>query len=480
MRWSSALDALPIALDAVVEGAWLAIAYLVLQVLGAHGSILLGPVQFAALAAVGLLLGQGALPRGNGGVVALVAVVAAVAGWLLAPEVRDALLAGDVNRALGFHAGGWLAGVAVVRGAIHGESYEDDEVASRLLAWGLPALAVPWLLAQVATPAARAAFAEPAFVATLTFVVTALLSLAVARLDALGAGSGVDWRRNRSWLLVLGLIVAGTVLVGLPLAVALGVPLAAAVRGALGPLWIVFAVAVALLAIPAGLLAAGLVALFRAILHPSQTPSQQAPAGAAIQAPQLAPGSGLVFTIAVVVAILGLLALVAWRLWPGRGPQHRIEDEERGIVIPQGSLHVGLPMPRWHRPSRVPAPSDAVTAYVATVDDLAGHPGLARAVDETPAGHARRLRLDGRGMVPLDLLAADYQLARYACRGLTRAEDRRGVARWWRVRAIAGAGSAGPGSAGAASPGAGSTGSGSAPAGRANAGPSAPGPGASR
>ncbi len=438
MRWSSALDALPVILDAVVEGAWLAIAYLVLQVLGAHGPILLGPIQFAALAAAGLLLGRGALPRRGGGVVALVAVVAAVAGW--------------------------LAGVAVVRGAIHGESYEDDEVVSRLLAWALPALAIPWLLAQVATPAARSAFVEPAFVATLTFAVTALLSLAIARLDALGAGSGVDWRRNRSWLLVLGLIVAGAVLVGLPLAAALGVPLDDAVKGALGPLWIAFAVAVSLLAIPAGLLAAGLVALFRAILHPSQAPSQQAPAGAAIQASQLAPGSGLVFTVAVLVAILGVLALIAWRLWPGRGPQRRVDDEERGIVIPQGSLHVGLPVPRWHRPSRVPAPSDAVTAYVATVDDLAGHLGLARAVDETPAAHARRLHLDGRGMLPLDLLAADYQLARYAGRGLTQAEDRRGLARWQRVRAIAGAGSAVAGSAGAG--GAGSTGSGSADAGR--------------
>ena len=448
MRWSSALDALPIALDAVVEGAWLAIAYLVLQVLGAHGPILLGPIQFAALAAVGLLLGRGALPWRGGGTVAVVAVAAALAGWLLAPNVRDALLANDLNRALGYHTGGWLAGVAVVRGAIHGESPEDDEVVSRLLAWGLPALGVPWLLAQVATPAARAAFAEPAFISTLTFAVTALLSLAIARLDGLGAGSGVDWRRNRSWLLVLGLIVAGTVLVGLPLAAALGVPLDAAVKGALGPLWIAFAVAVSLLAIPAGLLVAGLVALFRAILHPVQSPSQQVPTGAALQASPLAPGSGLVFTIGVVVVILGVLALVAWRLWPGRGPQRRVEDEERGIVIPQGPLHVGLPVPRWHRPARVPPPSDAVTAYVATVDDLAGHAGLARALDETPAAHARRLRLGGRGMLPLDLLAADYQLARYAGRGLTPAEDRRGLARWRKVRAMADAGQASGGPAG--------------------------------
>lgn len=143
MRWSSALDALPILLDAVVEASWIAIVYLVLQVLGAHGPILLGPIQFALLAAV---------------------------------------------------------------------------------------------------------------------------------------------------------------------------------IGALGPLWIVLVAAVAVLAIPAGLLAAGLVTFFRAFLHPAATSTQTGPVASAIQVPQSAPGSGLVFGVVVAALLLGALAILAWRLLPARGP----------------------------------------------------------------------------------------------------------------------------------------------------------------
>ncbi|MGC8634101.1 MAG: DUF4129 domain-containing protein [Candidatus Limnocylindrales bacterium] len=437
MRWSSALDALPVLLDAVVEAAWIAIAYLVLQVLGAHGPILLGPIQFALLAAAGLLLERDVLPWGGGAVAAL-AVAAALAGWMLSPAVRDALLANDLSGALGLHAGGWLAGVAVVRGAMHGRSSEDDEVVGRLLAWGLPALAIPWLLAQVVAPATRAAFAEPAFVATLTFVVTALLSLAIARLDSLARGTGVDWRRNRSWLLVLALVVVGAVLAGLPLAAVLGVPLQAAVVGALGPLWIVLVAVVALLAIPAGLLAASLAAFLRAFLHPAVTSTQTGPVGSAIQVPQGAPGSGLVFGVVIAALLLGALAILALRLWPGRGSGQLPVAEERDIVIPEAPIHVALPIPKWRRPGRAAAPVDAVGAYVAALDLLAAHPDLARGGDETPAAHVRRLRRTGRGMRPLDRLAADYQVARYVGRSLTRAENRRGVARWAWLRAALG------------------------------------------
>ena len=444
MRWSSALDALPLVLDAVVEGAWIAIVYLVLQVLGAHGPILLGPVQFAFLAGLGVLLGRGALPWSGGTTVALVTVGAALAGWLVSPAVRDALLAGRLDTAVGLHTGGWLAGVAVVRGAMHGESYEDDEVISRLLAWGLPALVVPWVLAQLATPAARGAFVEPAFVDTLAFAVTALLGLAVARLDVLAAGSGLDWRRNRSWLLVLALIVAGAVLVGVPLAALLGVPLDAAVRGALGPLWIALVVVISLIAIPAGFLVAGLVALFRAILHPLQTTSQPAPVVNPFAGTQQQPGSDLLFAVVAVVVVLAILAWLAWRLWPGRGPRRQPIEEERDIVIPQAAFRVTLPVPRWRRAARPPAPTDAVTAYVAAVGELEGRPGLARSADETPAAHARRLRATGRRLRPLEWLAADYQLARYAGRPLSAAENRRGVLRWRHVRQVATSAENGP------------------------------------
>ena len=439
MRWSSASELLPAALDAIVEGSWLAIAYLALQVLGAHGPILIGPLEFSLLAGAGLLLARGRTRWTGRSAVAVAAVVAALAGWTVAPDVRQALFAGQVDTALGFHTGGWLAGVAVVRGGMHAERSEDDLIVSRLLSWALPGLALPWLLAQVASPAARAVFSDPAFVATMTFVVTALLALAIARLDTLGAGAGVDWRHNPAWLLVLVTIVAGAVVVGLPLAAVLGVPLDAAIRGAAGPVWLVVIGAIAVLAIPAGLLAAGLVVLLRAILGPAHLSSQTSAAGGnPIHPPPTAPGAGPVFAIIVVALLLLGLALLAWRLLPSRD-RRGSADEERGIVLPQGGIRPSIGLPRWRPRPSTPPPHDAVTAYVATIGELRADPDRARAADETPAAHARRLRTAGRGLLGLDLLAADYALVRYAGRTLTRAEDRRGLARWKRTRTLAGA-----------------------------------------
>ncbi len=436
---ADALDLLPPTLDVVAEAAWLAIVYLVLQVLGAHGPVLLGPIQFAALAAIGLAVARGALPWSGRGVLAATAAIAGLAGWLLSPAARDAVLAGRIDVALSLHAGGWLAGLAVVRGAAHADPGDDDLVLARLLAWGLPALVVPWLLSQVVGPAARAAFVEPAFVATLTFVVSVLLAIAVARLDALGSRSGVNWRSNPAWLLVLALIVAATVLVGLPLALVLGVPLDAAIRGALGPLWLLVVAVVAVIAIPAGLLATGLVLVLRVLLGPSH--ALPAAAASAIHGFHPEPATGLpgpVYAIAILAVVVAALAFLAWQLLPTfTGRRDASLDEERQIVLPGAIVRPGLPLPRL-RPRRQPiAPRDAATAYVAAVEDLRAVPELARGTDETPTSHVRRLRAAGRGLVPLELLAADYALARYAGRALSVAEDRRGLARWRRLRAVA-------------------------------------------
>ena len=439
-RWvADALDLLPPALDVVAEASWLAIAYLVLQVLGAHGPILLGPIQFALLAAVGLALARGALPWTGGGPLAAAAVAAGIGGWLFSPAARDAVISGGIDRALAFHAGGWLAGVAVVRGAAHADVAEDDLVLGRLLAWGLPALAVPWLLAQVVGPATRAPFVEPAFVATLTFVVSVLLAIAVARLEVLGTRSGLNWRSNPAWLLVLALIVAGTVLVGLPLALVLGVPLDAAIRGALGPVWLLAFAAVTLIAIPAGLLAAALVVLLRALLGPSHP--LPAAATSAIHGFQPESSSGLpgpVYAIVVIAVVVGVLAALAWQLLPTfSGRRDPTLDEEREIVLPGAAVRPGVSIPRRRPRPPAPPPHDAATAYVAAIEDLGPVAELARGPDETPSAHARRLRAAGRSLVSLELLAADYVLARYAGRELSAAEDRRGLARWRRLRTFA-------------------------------------------
>ena len=58
----------------------------------------------------------------------------------------------------------------------------------------------------------------------------------------------------------------------------------------------------------------------------------------------------------------------------------------------------------------------------------------------TPAEHARRLRDDGVGALGLDLLAADYALARFGGVSLGDREDRRAVGRWRHLRSRLGKG----------------------------------------
>jgi hypothetical protein len=74
---------------------------------------------------------------------------------------------------------------------------------------------------------------------------------------------------------------------------------------------------------------------------------------------------------------------------------------------------------------------DAVTAYLAALDDLASRdPERARAEHETPRAHARRAAIGPE----LDGLQAAYALARYGGRPLTPAEDRRALGRLRRLR----------------------------------------------
>ena len=56
----------------------------------------------------------------------LVAVGGAI-GWLLAPEPRSLLIAGEPVAAIRTHLAGWIAAVAVVRGAGYADPSDDEE-----------------------------------------------------------------------------------------------------------------------------------------------------------------------------------------------------------------------------------------------------------------------------------------------------------------------------------------------------------------
>jgi hypothetical protein len=138
----------------------------------------------------------------------------------------------------------------------------------------------------------------------------------------------------------------------------------------------------------------------------------------------------------LVLAVIGGILILA-RLWMREALRVVPGDvlEERTI---DPSVPEDRPSPGWRRGLRRPTatgpPTDAAAAYVTLMRDLAARPMVARAAGESPAEHARRLRSAGIGKPGLDLLAADYELARYAGRPITAGETRRAIARWQRLR----------------------------------------------
>ena len=139
----------------------------------------------------------------------------------------------------------------------------------------------------------------------------------------------------------------------------------------------------------------------------------------------IAIGAGLL----LVLAAIGVVVLA--RLWMRRIP--RFEDDvpetrtiDRGIDRPGSGRFA-----RLGRRRRRPAPIDAATAYEALIDDVADRPAVRREPAETPAEHARRLRSAVSSDLSLDLLAADYALARFAGVTLSPRENLRAV-NWWR------------------------------------------------
>lgn len=440
MRWSWAAEALPVVLDAVVEASWLTVAYLTLEVLIGHRPAYLGPVELSLCVAAGILLAR-STRRGGQPAMAAAVVAAMAVTWFLAPAARDAFVATDLPGVLAAHPGAWIAGLAVVRGTSHADFRDDDLAVSTLLAWGLPALAFPWLLAQLSASPWRQEFVDPAFVSTLSFVATGLLAVAVARLDALGASSGVDWRGNRTWLVVLATVIVLLAVLGLPLAALLGVPLDAALRGALGPVWVLVGLAAGIVLLPLGLVIWTIVGIIRALLPAAQNrENQQLPWNTSFMPYGSAESAWIMTAIALVLvaALLAVLVFVAIRLLPERVASRGGDVEEREIVVPPGSLHVHVALPHVALRRRQGPPRDAAAAYAAALDELRADGALARAGDETPAAHVRRLRAAGRGLRPLELLAADYQLLRYAARRLSPAEHRRAIERWRELRGRAG------------------------------------------
>lgn len=434
---------LPVA-QAVAEGGWLAVVYAALQAITASPAWM-GPLELGALAGMGMAWGRRRRwrsPAAEAIGLPLLALVAGALGWILSPDVRLLLVNGDLLGALGAHAPGWLGAIAFWRGEVHRSREDDDAIQDQLLRWAVPGLAIPWLAGHlVAEGPAEAEFRAAAFVGTVFFVTAAFTAMGLARLEAVRATTGSDWRANRSWLaLVVGLAL-GITLFAIPAAAFLGVPARTLMAAMLGPLHTI-AFAILLLATPIIVAAAAAAELLGPLIPAGwNLGSIKLPSFAADQRTLTSNAPTVVFyAIVGVLVLLELLALagILWVRWQEKRRQREVLTdpfEERAIVVPGPDERVA-PARIPPRPVRRRSPADPVDAYLSALDLLARDGRWTRWASESPASHAARIGSGGESVPGLGRLASAYQLVRYGNRPLSSAERARTPGRLSALRAF--------------------------------------------
>jgi hypothetical protein len=411
---------------ALLEASWLTLAYLLIQWLSGGRNLHLGLVTFAAAAAAGLLLARAVRKWDRS------RFAAVVVGATIAAAAAGMLLFGPPNA----HAGGWLLGLAVWRGSLHAELGDEAEISESVLRAGIVGLIGFWIVATASQMVASVAFTAPAFVATIAFIGSGLLSVGLARLANLEIEQ-MDRGARRRWVTLLLTISGLVLLLAVPIAALLGVPLAESIEAVAGPLAPFLIQAILLLAIPLALLTDLLAGLISALFRPrSEIPLPTlAPVPTASAAPPTDVPAGVLdlswlgLIGVLAVAAVALMIVAALARPPGTPRRSRSVDEERHAEPIAFDIKLSLPRMRMPR-LRTPRPRSAVDAYRYALAALADSPD-ARLPTETPREHAHRV---GPGhAADMRRLAADYQLVSFAGADLTAAEERRAVIRWRRV-----------------------------------------------
>ncbi len=423
---------------ASLEAGWLTLIYLAVQWLAHSEQLTLGIGELGLAVIGGVLLVRSIdsrSPAVHAVVLLMAAVVVGVLGiWL---SVAPATSRADLVAGLRANPGGVLLGVALLRGAAHGDLDRSASRAERLLDAGLLGLVGYWLFAGASGLSGSEPFSATAYAATLTIVSASLLSLGLARLTELRV-EGVDRAARWRWLVLLIAVIAVVLAVGAPLAAVLGVPVAAALEGVAGPLAPVLLVLSAVIVIPLGLIAELIHLLLpwsTGVTPPDLGPLPSQGLGSAQPGQGLVSPMGLDWTLWPLLIGLALLGAILYRGMLRRSL--RDDDLEPGEEIREGEPLDEIPLPHlprlrlpWRR-RRARVPATAEEAYRLALPLLVGRPEERRA-GETPREHARRV-------VPMPLgpsvarLAADYQLNVFAERTLTPAEERRALERWRRV-----------------------------------------------
>jgi Domain of unknown function (DUF4129) len=444
----------PIAVG-LAEGGWVAVLYLLVDAVARVGPAL-HPIVFG-LAAGGCCLAAARIDRlapSRLTIVVGLLVGGAIAGVVLAAVTGLALGGRSPIGALADDPGAVLVGLAALRGFVRAGALRDAGQAARPFFVGLIGLAAAWIFGGALSEPMRTAFRDAAVVPTLAFVAGSLAATGLARTAYAASDADFDPKTNRTWLVALLGVAAALGLAALPIGQGMERVMAAVIAWPMTLPIVIAAAFVARLLVPsrggvlrrAGAFTFGPLILLAvlaiiSVLLPHNEVGPTLPEGGAsgVQGPDpYSPVFGIGLTLAALVIIAAVLVFVA-RAWRrnadatrGRsGLERRQHDVGRGVTDVGAGLGLGDRLRRLVRRGR---PGDAVAAYVAVLRALEPDEELRRDPAETPAAHARRLRQRGVGTLELDLLAADFELARWGGRQLSRAEDRRAVGRWDRLR----------------------------------------------
>ena len=436
------LEIAPVALVVVAEAAWVSVIGGFIQEVRLQAPVL-GIPALTLFVVAGLVAARTIGPRigDRWAFVGLALSLAAGAiGWLASSDARASLLAGDLPKAISENPGGWVAGLALLRGFATARFPLSADTCARMLQLGIPGLALIAVIGGAVVEPWRSIFLADTLIASVVFVACGTFALAFARQRTIAGDSHLDWRRNRSWLgMLVGAVVVAS-LIALVSAGSIGTAIPILIGISIGPLVILGLVfgtnrrTIRVVGICAAVAVLIYVVLTSVVTIAPPPPTDGSSGNGLPPSPETDPsvivGLG---GISVVLALIAVLILI--RLWMSQmGPVEGEPDEIR--TIDRGEAPDGPGSARRRR--RHGTPVDATTAYLALMDDLERRPGVDRDPSETPAEHARRLRLDGTGDLGLDLLAADYALVSFGGIGLPAREDRRAVARWRRLRASLG------------------------------------------
>jgi hypothetical protein len=429
--------ALALVAAATLEAAWLTLAYVAVQWLTDAPALHFGLVTFAAAAAFGLLLARALREWDRSRFAAALVgstVIAAIIGMFFIGI--PATPPGSAPPIFAAHAGGWLLGLAVWRGTLHAELGDEAELSESVMRGAAPGLIVFWVIATASGMVSSVEFTAPAFVATIALIGAGLLSLGLARLANLEVEQ-MDRGARRRWVALLLSISGLVLLIAVPVAAVLGVPVSSSIEAVAGPVAPLIIEALLLLAVPFALLAQLLSDFVRTFLRPQSAVPAPTPLPGATASPgpisDLPAGVldlswlGIVALIALVAVALMVAAALARP--PGSPRRARALDEERAAEPLDIQLPLRLPVVRLPR-LRGREPRTASDAYRYALVALAGTAD-ARLPGETPREHAARVGTEQAA--DLRRLAVDYQLVSFAGSELTPAEERRAVGRWRRI-----------------------------------------------